>query len=220
MAGDLGSYAYGAFAHNEDELARLEKQASIFQEMEKQMLLASGLAGHMRVLDLACGPGNITRLIAGLLTTGTVVGADANPALLARAAAETTGDEAQKITYVQADAHQLAFPADAFDFVYERFLFQHVSRPAAILTAIKRVLAPGGILLVVDVDDDWSSLHPEPAHFKTFLALAAEGQAARGGDRRVGRKLVGYDAVRALGRPEKSIGMGGQPAPFLVKQRQ
>jgi len=84
----------------------------------------------------------------------------------------------------QMDATQMAFADDYFDAVYSRSVFEHLPDPAAVLSEIRRVLKPGGVMYVrlhlytsdsgnhdsriyVDHREDlpyWAHLRPEHAH--------------------------------------------------------
>ena len=77
-----GSYAFGTFDENQDELARLKQQAAIVSEMEGRVLREVGLKPGMRALDLACGPGIVTALLAELVTPADVIGVDLSEDLL------------------------------------------------------------------------------------------------------------------------------------------
>lgn len=66
----------------------------------------------MRVLDLACGPGNLTRRIAALIRPdGEVVGVDLAPGMIARARAAHIANA----TFEEMDIEELRFPDDTFD---------------------------------------------------------------------------------------------------------
>jgi ubiquinone/menaquinone biosynthesis C-methylase UbiE len=77
-----GSYAFGTFDENQDELARLKQQAAIVSEMEGRVLQEVGLKPGMRALDLACGPGIVTALLAEMVTPADVIGVDLSEDLL------------------------------------------------------------------------------------------------------------------------------------------
>jgi SAM-dependent methyltransferase len=112
-----------------------------------------GLAGipDGTVLDLACGPGNVTRaLAAGMTGHGLVVGVDASAAMLDRAVAETDrpcprGDNgAADVAYLRGDAADLPFRDGVVDAVCcfgGLYLFDD---PWAAVDDITRVLRPGG----------------------------------------------------------------------------
>lgn len=187
-----GSYDFGTFSQNDAELDRLTRQAELARGIERQILQQAGLTNGMRVLDLACGPGVISRIVADLVPDSEVVGLDLSEALLETARQSLSPREQAHLRFVQGNVYDLDAALGCFDFIYARFLFQHLERPLAALCEIKQLLAPGGILLVADVDDQWLTLHPEPFCFKRFTEEAARGQSLNGGDRRVGRKLFGF----------------------------
>lgn len=194
----FGSYAFGAFASNDAELERLERQASVAWPMEREKLKAAGLLADMRVLDLACGPGFISRRIAGEMgPRGAVLGVDLNDRLLDVAYENARGwnNEGKggaELSFMRGDVYRLDLPDNHFDFVYARFLFQHLERPIDAMTEARRVLKPGGKLVIADIDDSVFSILPEPAALKALFGLAADGQRDLGGDRQVGRKLPYY----------------------------
>ncbi len=186
-----GSYAFGTFEENQGELARLKQQAAIVSEMEGRVLREVGLKAGMRVLDLACGPGVVTTLLAETVTPADVIGVDLSEDLLNEARAYLKSRGTTNATFQQGDVYSLDESLGLFDFIYTRFLFQHLADPKQALSKILPRLSPGGRLCVVDIDDAWLTLHPEPAGFQRFTKRAAEGQSRSGGDRNVGRKLGG-----------------------------
>ena len=195
----FGSYAFGEFASNEAELTRLEQQATVAWPLERKKLLEGGLQPGMRVLDLASSPGFIRRHIASELgPKGEVVGVDLNDKLLAvanhvAAAWNETDDTSHAgLSFQKGNAYQLDFADDSFDFVYARFLFQHLEQPLDAIAEIRRVLKPGGRFAIADIDDSVFSILPEPPGLIDMLALASAAQAKRGGDRQIGRKLTYY----------------------------
>lgn len=186
-----GSYAFGTFEKDREELERLERQASIALPLERAVWERAGLRPGMRVLDLACGPGIVSQALARHVAPAKVVGVDLSQDLLAEARRlQQEAEPLPNLEFRQGNVYDLDLDDASFDFVYARFLFQHLSEPLRALTTIRRVLRPGGVLCAVDVDDAWLMLQPEPVGFEPFTRAAATGQTARGGDRYVGRKLA------------------------------
>ena len=73
---DAGSYKFGTFEKNAEELARLKMQATVAIDMERDAWKTAGLKPGMNVLDLACGPGFIGCELARAVENGTVTGVD------------------------------------------------------------------------------------------------------------------------------------------------
>lgn len=106
-----------------------------------------------RVLDLGCGPGTLCRLIERRCPDATVVGIDPDRRMLARA--RRAAPTASRIAFVEADAAALPAtpPFDApFDVCVTSLMFHHLApaRKRAALDEARRVLAPGGRLVVAD----------------------------------------------------------------------
>lgn len=200
-----GSYAFGQFGDNQQELDRLKAQAATARALERRILERSGLRPGMRVLDLGCGPGLISCELARMAAPGQVTGVDLSPELLAEATRSAAVAGLDNLGFQQGDVYDLRLEDEAFDFVYARFLFQHLARPEQVLGQALRVLRPGGIMAVVDVDDGWLALYPEPATFASFTSRAARTQATLGGDRRIGRKLGTYLAAAGFDRIKVAV---------------
>lgn len=204
MTSQGGTYAFGSFSSNKTELARLERQAAVAWDLERGMLEQAGLRPGMDVLDLACGPGFISSRIAQLVQPGgTVVGADVNEELLAIAQHRRDAGQAEGVTFRKMDVYEPDLPESSFDFVYARFLFQHLQSPQRAIEQAKRLLRPGGRVCLVDSDDDLLCIFPEPTGFRDFTRLAARYQQEAGGDRTAGRKLGYY--LKAAGFEDLAI---------------
>jgi SAM-dependent methyltransferase len=72
---------------------------------------------HGMILDLACGPGNITRRIARLAPESTVVGFDLSRQMLERAVKLTSKENLPNVYYMRGSALSLPFRAASFDAV-------------------------------------------------------------------------------------------------------
>lgn len=109
----------------------------------RDLLGGQGLPAGSRILDLGTGAGTYVRLLAGM--GHRVTGADYSvPSLrLAR-----SSDPREGAPYVGADAYRLPFRDATFDLVTMVGIFQVLSEPAGALGEVRRVLRPGGLLLL------------------------------------------------------------------------
>jgi len=188
---DAGSYKFGRFEKNAEELERLKMQATIAIDLEKEVWATAGLKPGMKVLDLACGPGFISCEMAQMASPGNVTGVDISEELIAAAHQAKTSEGVKNVSFTTGNVYELALSENTFDFVYARFLFQHLEKPQAALKNIRRVLKPGGILCVLDIDDNWTSFAPESDAFIKFIRRTGAGQKRKGGDRLIGSRLYG-----------------------------
>lgn len=188
---EAGSYQFGRFQKNAEELARLKMQATVAIGLEREVWKSAGLQPGMRVLDLACGPGFISCELARAVGSGTVTGVDISAELIAVAHQAQASENVANVSFLTGDLYGLALPAAHFDFVYARFLFQHLEKPRLALENIRRVLKPGGILCVLDIDDNWTSFAPASEAFVGFIRQAGAGQKRQGGNRLIGSQLFG-----------------------------
>lgn len=99
------------------------------------------------VLDVACGPGSLTRHVAQRVgSMGRVTGCDLSPAMLEIARSKAPFDNSAPIDYVECPADSLGLPDGVFDLVTCQQGVQFFpDRPAA-LAEMRRVLRPGGRL--------------------------------------------------------------------------
>jgi len=111
----------------------------------RQALLRSGLARGMRMLDVAVGTGLVAREAVGIVgADGGVVGVDPSAGMLAQS-------ELHGLTLARGRAEALPFAARAFDFLCLGYALRHVADLHAVFGEFRRVLKPGGRLLVLEI---------------------------------------------------------------------
>jgi ubiquinone/menaquinone biosynthesis C-methylase UbiE len=197
-----GSYNFDGFNESQQELERLMQQASELEPMELSLLQAAGLTAGMKALDIGCGPGIVSCMMAKKTgPQGEVWGIDISSDLLAVAEKVGKASGLNNIHFKAANVYELDFPEQSFDFIYARLVFQHLPEPQAALQELYRVLKPGGIICLADIDDNWLSIEPEPDAFQSLIKRSSQVQSQQGGDRYIGHKLgalierAGFNAV-------------------------
>ncbi|MBB5782595.1 class I SAM-dependent methyltransferase [Nonomuraea jabiensis] len=102
-----------------------------------------------RVLDVGCGTGYLSRILAPVVTpSGHVTGVDPSPAMIEYASRHAPAN----CTYVEGSGQDLPFPDGSFDLVISSLAVHHIpaeARPEA-LRQMFRVLRPGGRLLIAE----------------------------------------------------------------------
>jgi ubiquinone/menaquinone biosynthesis C-methylase UbiE len=120
------------------------------QAMRRAFLADLELPLHASVLDIGCGTGVLTRVIARLPDVTRVVGVDPAPSLLARA--RELARELPNVDFQEADGRALPFAPDTFHVAVLDSTLSHVPGPERALTEAFRVVKPGGWLGVFDGD--------------------------------------------------------------------
>lgn len=189
---DAGSYKYGQFQKNEEELERLKLQATIAIDLERKIWGEAGLAPGMQVLDLACGPGfTACELAKAVGNNGHVTGVDINEKLIAVAHQAKESEQVENVSFQMGNLYELDLPENQFDFVYARFVFQHLEKPELALSNVWKTLKPSGTLCIVDVEDNWTCFSPASNAFVKFIRKSGAGQKRKGGNRLIGSQLFG-----------------------------
>jgi demethylmenaquinone methyltransferase/2-methoxy-6-polyprenyl-1,4-benzoquinol methylase len=135
----------------------------------------SGVRTGARVLDLAGGTGDLARLFARRVgPAGTVVHTDINGAMLA-AGRDKLLDRGVALPTVQCNAEALPFRDRAFDGVSIGFGLRNVTRKDRALAEMARVLAPGGVALVLEFSRIAAPLAPAYDWY-SFTVLPALGR--------------------------------------------
>ena len=139
----------------------------------------SAVRPGQRVLDVAGGTGDLTRLFAKRVgPSGAVVLSDLNFSMLSRGRDRLT-DAGLVLSSVQCDAESLPFPGGYFDCVCIGFGLRNVTRKAEALREMTRVLRPGGRVLVLEFSQVWAPLKPLYDAF-SFQVLPRLGRVVTG----------------------------------------
>jgi ubiquinone/menaquinone biosynthesis C-methylase UbiE len=176
------------------ELERLRTQALISWEKEARNLRWWGLVDGMSVLELGSGPGFVTEQLLQMVPNGSVVSVEIDPDLIEKARSYLQSRMNGNWRIIEGNVMKTELPDDSFDFVYGRYLYEHLPDPVGATREALRVLKPGGKLVIADVDDDLNTYDPAPTgevkaiHDRLEKAVQDE-QASRGGNRKIGRWL-------------------------------
>lgn len=190
--------------HSERELARLEQQAALFAGQTRDILLRSGLAKGMRVLDLGCGVGDVSLIAAEIVgPEGSVTGIDPSEAALsvARARAHRNGHD---VTFEATTLEAIAEQPD-IDAVIGRFILLHMTDPGATISGLAKRLKPGTLMSFIEFDI--TSSHAEPALPLLHRCIEQIGEVYRRSGRAADMGARLYPSYRAAGLVPEMIGL-------------
>jgi len=162
MKVDLVNYVLGV---SDKEIERLNIQSSLFEKETIHTLNFAGIREGMRCLDLGCGIGHTSLLMSNLVgKSGSVVGLDISEDNI-DICKKKLSDNINNLEFVVGDLlNDMTILKDSsFDFVYSRFLFQHLSDPRKALAQILKVTNREGMIAVEELDHGlWLSYPPDP----------------------------------------------------------
>jgi SAM-dependent methyltransferase len=176
-----------AFGDNDLAAARLELVAAAFSEPSRLFLRTLAGSPIGSAVDLGCGPGFTTSLVASELRPARIAGIDRSEAFLEKARALCPD-----ATWHHHDVTSVPLPTGPADLLYARLLLAHLPDPESVLASWFTQLRHGGHLLIEE-DEAIVAEHPV---LTAYEEMAASLVAHRGGDLYVGRRLA------RLGPPE------------------
>ncbi len=180
---DYRTQAQYQFGHGEPASRRLAVLSRVFRSSTESFLREAAGSGARQILDLGCGPGHTTRLLAELFADGAVTGVDIAAEFLAEA--ERTSEPG--LRYVRRDVTSERLPSSPADLIFCRFLLSHLQRPGELVARWGAELAPGGVLLIEEVE----AIHPNAPPFERYLTLVAAMLAEQGAELYVGAEFAG-----------------------------
>ncbi|MEQ5814455.1 malonyl-ACP O-methyltransferase BioC [Marinobacter sp. NFXS11] len=138
----------------------------------------------LTLLDLGCGTGWFTRKFADFGQIESLSGVDLSPGMLEQA--RKNGPEG--ISWIVGDAEDLPLPDSSVDVIFSNLMIQWCDDPCTVLRECRRILRPGGDLMVSTLLDGtlrelkaaWQAADPGHQHvnrFETDLALQAKVRA-------------------------------------------
>lgn len=166
---------------------RLRILSRVLQPTTLDLLRRAGARPGLSCLEVGCGGGDVACDLARLVAPGgRVLGTDIDRPQLAIARAEVQG--LANVAFEYSDITR-EIPEGPFDFIHARFVLTHIPNPAEALARMRSVLAPGGVVVIEDIDFRGHFSHPECPALWRYVALYTEMVRRRGGDANIGARL-------------------------------
>jgi SAM-dependent methyltransferase len=142
-----GDYLLG---HDRKEQLRLAEQGVILRPMTERLLRDAGVRPGMRVLDVGCGVGDVTCLVAEIVgPTGAAVGVDFAGAVLATARSRAASRGLGWARFVEGNVASVPLArlaTERFDAVVGRLVLMYQPDPTGVLRHLAGMVKPGGIV--------------------------------------------------------------------------
>lgn len=144
-----------------------------------ELLTKLNLQGDEAVLDIGCGEGKITAVIAASLPKGRVVGVDSSEQMINLAKKAYSAEHYPNLNFILMDAQNLSFEED-FDVAFSNAALHWVLDQKSVLYGVKRSLKSSGRILfqmagkgnakaVLDIFDELFLLPEWKPYFKDFV---------------------------------------------------
>ncbi|MGD1172923.1 class I SAM-dependent methyltransferase [Mycobacterium seoulense] len=192
--------------HADVEVQRLLLQGRLYDHYTEHALRLAGLRPGMRVLDIGCGPGDVSFIAARLVgPAGSVLGVDAAPKMIELARARAAEQGLSTVHFIQSaiDAIEVPEPVDA---VVGRLILMHLPDPAATLRRLSSLVRPGGVIAFSENDITGASSVPDIPLFGQVTEGIVRAFEAMGLSPRFGTTLHTIFADAGLGAPGLTLG--------------
>lgn len=178
---------------HEQWAALLESRAEAQRAETEAYLAELDESPGARALEVGCGTGAVTRLLAARPNVSVAVGLDPSPVFIARARELAAG--VPQLRFELGDGRDLAYPDASFDVVVYHTTLTHLPDVERCLSEACRVLAPGGALAIFD--GDYASVSFGTSDSDPLQAVVSAFYADRTWDRYLMRRLPAL--LRAAG---------------------
>ena len=132
--------------HDDEEIARLQLQAGVIEGVTRRLIGDCAIGPGMRVLEIGCGVGDVSMLLADAVgESGSVVAVDREPRAIDTAKGRAAKAGYKQIEFVLSPAEHLPELAP-FDAAFGRYVLVHQPDPALMVRRAAAAVKPGGVV--------------------------------------------------------------------------
>ncbi len=136
--------------HTDHELRRLGIQGDLYREVTLRGFREAGVGPGMRVLDIGCGTGDVSRVAAEIVgDSGSVLGIDRGPEAIRMAREISANVGVPNTSFVVSELEAYTSLGD-FDALVGRFILMHQEDPAAALSCAAGHVRSGGSVCMIE----------------------------------------------------------------------
>lgn len=196
----------------EAERARLSQQDRILAPHSENLFRQAGIAEGMRVIDVGCGVGDTTTLLARIVgPAGSVIGVDQDAASLEAAERTVAGAGLSNVTFQQRTLPDIDLDAPV-DALAGRLILIHLDDPAPVLTELTRYVRPGDIVTFQDITVSRARSVPEVPLWTRLTEWISACATLAGVGPDFGDRLPAVFRRAGLPHPSRSAGPATTPS--------
>ncbi len=173
------------------ELDRLQLQSRVWEPAGRRLLAEIGEGDGARVLDVGCGAMGWLRVLSEWVgPNGEVVGTDIDDGMLSAADQFVSTEGLRNVALIKDDLFASDLDAESFDLVHARFQMAPLGRADAQMESYLRLVRPGGIVVLEDLDPGSWHFNPPPTPALDELIARLGDVFERWGDPYVSRRQL------------------------------
>jgi SAM-dependent methyltransferase len=184
---------------------RLLVQGKMLNAFTRRVFEDAGISRGMKVLDVGCGPGDVSVIAAELVgETGRVLGIDQSDESLQMAHSRAQEASLTQISFKKSDILHLTLDQE-YDAIVGRLILMHLSKPSVVIHQLTEHLSPGGVVVFqeYDLSNHTNAFYPPSPLWEQVWIWSTQPFQRAGGELEMGIKLPG--ALLEAGLPVPQI---------------
>lgn len=159
------SMSYILESDHEAKRLEIQKEISAYSISEE---LEGVSFQNKTVLDAGCGGGDVSHFILSNFQNVDLVGCDLSDIRVAHAQKKNP-----KGKFFQSNLNKIGLEDNSVDLIVCRYVFEYLKDPISVLSEFKRVLKPGGEVLLIDIDGIFTNFYTKDEGFNKKLKIVS-----------------------------------------------
>ncbi len=128
--------------------ASSKSQEFFYVSREEYFVEFMGLKGTEKILDIGCGSGTFSRMLARKYPQAQITGVDVSKKVIEFAEKQTASEDIRNLDFAVGPIEQLPVADNAYDAVNGVHLIEHLVNPDGALVEVNKKIKPGGLLYI------------------------------------------------------------------------